>query len=62
MPKFETLIERIVKQIMDMKNGTENTTPQVDCARDELAIYQEIFRGTGIDLNAAIRDALKAAQ
>jgi hypothetical protein len=45
---------------MDMKNGTDKTTPQVDCARDELAIYQEIFRGTGIDMNVAVREAMKA--
>jgi len=55
----EVIEVQIIKRIIEMKNGTKNTTPQPDAARAELAYFNELFKPFGVNLNAAVALALK---
>jgi hypothetical protein len=48
---------RIIEMILIMKNGTDKTTPQPDCARAELAKHNELQ--PHIELNAGVADRMK---
>ena len=54
------LRQRIIKRVMEMKNGNNKCTPQPDCARAELAYYNALL--PWLDLNEGIRDAMKGQQ
>ena len=56
------LQQRIIENIIHMKNGTQNTTPQPDAARVELAYYNALFKPFGVNLNAGVTAAMGAQQ
>jgi hypothetical protein len=56
--EFSDLRQRIIEGIMDMKNGTDKTTPQPDCARAALRSYNEQL--PHLELNAGVASRMKA--
>jgi hypothetical protein len=48
---------RIIDQVIKMKNGTDKTTPQPDCARAELAKHNEMQ--PHLELNVGVADRMK---
>ena len=52
------LRQRIIERIIEMKNGMPGCTPQPDCSRDELKLFNALL--PDMNLSAGVRDALKA--
>jgi hypothetical protein len=48
---------RIIDQVIKMKNGTDKTTPQPDCARAALRSYNEQL--PHLELNAGVATRMK---
>jgi hypothetical protein len=46
---------RIIEMILIMKNGTDKTTPQPDCARAALRSYNEQLPHLGMNVGVADR-------